>query len=225
MSRSALCIESLHAPPASRRLQVCEHCDTVYRACEPPRGAVTRCARCGAVLERHHALGTGGMLALVLTALIVFVIANVWPIVTLGLSGQLRSATLWGTIITMWRQGSEVVAVLAALTLFFFPLNKMLMLGWVLWFARRGRRAPVFRPIMVTLHYLQPWTMSEVFVLGALVAIVKAGTYFDVIPDAGIYAYGVLTLLITVFSAIDLRRLWDVTPEPARLGARGVAAR
>jgi paraquat-inducible protein A len=220
MSRSAQCIESLRPVSAEQPLQVCEHCDTVYRSCEPARGEVARCRRCNAVLARHHGLGTGGMLALVVTALIVFVIANVWPIVTLGLSGQLRSATLWGTIITMWQQGSEVIAVLAALTLFFFPLNKMLMLGWLLWFARHGRRAPVFRPIMVILHYLQPWTMSEVFVLGALVAIVKAGAYFDVIPDAGIYAYAALTLLITVFSGIDLRRLWDVTPEPPRAGAR-----
>jgi paraquat-inducible protein A len=225
MSRSAQCIESLRPISADHRLQVCEHCDTVYRAREPARGEVSRCLRCNAVLARHHGLGTGGMLALVVTALIVFVIANVWPIVTLGLSGQLRSATLWGTIITMWQQGSEVVAVLAALTLFFFPLNKMLMLGWVLWFARHGRRAPLFRPIMVTLHYLQPWTMSEVFVLGALVAIVKAGTYFDVIPDAGIYAYAALTLVITVFSGIDLRRLWDVTPEPSRACAVPATAR
>ena len=153
------------------------------------------------------------MLALVLTALIVFVIANVWPIVTLGLGTQTNSATLWGTILAMWREHSQVVAVLAALTLFFFPLNKMLTLGWLLLFARRGRRAPGFRPIMLALHYLQPWTMSEVFVLGALVAIVKARTYFDVMPDPGIYAYAALTVLITVFSGVDLRRLWDHTAD------------
>jgi paraquat-inducible protein A len=65
--------------------------------------------------------------------------------------------------------------------------------------------------MMVGLHYLNPWTMSEVFVLGALVAIVKAHTYFDVTPEPGIYAYAALTVLITVFAGIDLRRLW-LTP-------------
>jgi paraquat-inducible protein A len=92
----------------------------------------------------------------------------------------------------------------------------MLSLGWLLWFARQGRRAPGFVPIMVTLHYIGPWTMSEVFVLGALVAIVKARIYFDVVPDPGIYAYAALTVLITIFSSVDLRILWDVTtPETA----------
>ncbi len=212
MSTSARCNHALPAPGA-QDIGICEYCDTVYRQREPRRNQVLRCPRCGAVLARHHAVGTDGMLALVATALIVFLIANVWPIVTLGLGTTQNSTTLWGTIIAMWQHDAQVVAVLAAATLFFFPLNKMLMLGWLLLFARRGRRAPGFGRMMVALHYLQPWTMSEVFVLGALVAIVKARTYFDVLPDPGIYAYGVLTLLITVFSGIDLRRLWDDTAD------------
>lgn len=199
------------APDMGLAPLICEQCDTVHRNRPLTRGEQIRCVRCGAELARYHALDAGAMLALVLSALIVFVIANVWPVVTLGLGAQRSSATLWGTILMMWGQEAQLVAVVAAATLFFFPLNKMLMLGWVLWFARDGRRAPGFAFIMRTLYYLQPWTMTEVFVLGALVSIVKARAYFEVQPDPGIWAYGVLTLLITVFSGIDLRRLWDDT--------------
>ena len=71
----------------------------------------------------------------------------------------------------------------------------------------------MFRWVMVTLYRVGPWTMSEVFVLGALVAIVKAHMYFEVQPDPGIFAYGVLMLIITAFSSIDVRRLWDITTE------------
>ncbi|OOG57377.1 paraquat-inducible protein A [Rhodanobacter sp. C03] len=198
---------------SSEALLICEHCDTVYRRRPLARGDVAQCACCHAVLERHHGLSVNVMLALVMTAMIVFVQANMWPIVTLGLNGQLSGATLWGTIIVMWQQQAQVVAVLAAGTLFFFPLLKMFLLGWLLWFGRLGRRAPGFVPMMVTLHYLQPWTMSEVFVLGALVAIVKAHLYFDVVADPGIYAYAALTLLITIFAGVDLRQLWELTPE------------
>jgi paraquat-inducible protein A len=53
--------------------------------------------------------------------------------------------------------------------------------------------------------------MIEVFMLGTLVAVVKAHTYFDVVPGAGIWAFGVLTLLITVFSSLDPRELWTIT--------------
>lgn len=164
----------------SQPLLICEHCDTVYRRRELCCGEIARCLRCDAILERHHRLGVGAMFALVVTAMLVFVQANVWPIVTLGLSGQMISTTLWGAIVMMWREHSQIVSMLAAATLFFFPLGKMLLLGWVLFFAQQGRRAPGFRLAMVALYRLGPWTMSEVFVLGALVAIVKARVYFEV---------------------------------------------
>jgi paraquat-inducible protein A len=198
------------APPA---LWICEHCDTVYRRRVLACGEVARCARCDAILARHHYLGVTGMLALVLTAMIAFIQANIWPIVTLGLNGQMISTTLWGCIVMMWREHAQLVAVITACTLFFFPIGKMLLLGWVLLFARKGQRAPGFRLAMVTLHRIGPWTMSEVFVLGTLVAIVKAHMYFDVIPNAGVFAYGVLMLIITAFASIDVRGLWDITEE------------
>ncbi|BDU20588.1 paraquat-inducible protein A [Dyella sp. GSA-30] len=198
----------------ANNLMICEHCDTVYRRRELARGETARCLRCDAVLERHQRIGTNGMLALVLTAMVVFIQANIWPIVTLGLNGQEISTTLWGTIIMMWNDHSQVVSILAAATLFFFPLAKMLTLGWVLFFARRGERAPGFATAMTILHYVGPWTMNEVFVLGALVAIVKAHVYFDVLPNPGIFAYAVLMLLITIFASVDMRRLWDLTEAP-----------
>jgi len=200
----------------SSTLLICEHCDTVHRRRSLARGEVARCMRCNAVLERHQRIGLDTMLALVVTVMVVFVQANVWPIITLGLNGEQIHATLWGIIIMMWKEHSQVVSVLAAATLFFFPLCKMGILGWLLVFGRRGKRAPGFVPLMVVLHYIAPWTMSEVFVLGVLVSIVKAHMYFDVTPDAGVYAYAALALLITVFSGIDLRQLWDKVPQESR---------
>lgn len=215
----------MNTPPAaieqaqkamSSTLLICEHCDTVHQRRELMRGEVARCARCNAVLERHQRIGLNTMLALVVTVMVVFVQANVWPIITLGLNGEEIHATLWGIIIMMWKEHSQVVAVLAACTLFFFPLCKMGILGWLLIFGRKGQRAPGFVSLMVVLHYIAPWTMSEVFVLGVLVSIVKAQLYFDVTPNVGAFAYAALALLITVFSGIDLRQLWDRVPaEPA----------
>lgn len=196
---------------AARSLRVCEHCDTVYRRRPLARGEVAQCQRCGATLERHPRLSVDALLAMILTAMIAFVIANAWPVFTLSLNGHHDSTTLWGVIVAMWQQNAQVVSVLVALTLFFFPLARMLMLGWVLLFARSGLRAPGFVPLMVTLHHIRPWTMSEVFVLGALVTVVKAHAYFGVTPEPGIYGYALLTVMITVFAGVDLRQLWDVT--------------
>ncbi len=214
MSVPSPAIEQAPAPvPAP--LLICEHCDTVYRRRPLACGETARCARCDAVLERHQRLGTNAMLALILTAMLVFVEANVWPVVTVGLNGEKVATTLWGMILAMWHEDAKVVSVLAAATLFFFPLAKMIGMGWLLLFARKGQRAPGFRSLMVGLHYLHPWTMSEVFVLGVLVSIVKAHLYFEISPDPGIFAYAALAILITIFAGVDLRQLWETLPEHA----------
>lgn len=197
----------------ARNLIVCEHCDSVYRRRSLARGEVADCVVCGAVLDRHQWLGVDAQFALIFAALIVFVIANVSPIVTLGLSGMKAATTLWGAVIAMWNDGAQIVAFLSAMTLFFFPLGQILIFGWVLWFARKGIRAPGFPLAMSALVRVKPWSMIEVFMLGTLVAVVKAHTYFDVVPGAGIWAFGFLTLLVTVFSSLDPRELWDLTAE------------
>ncbi len=199
---------------SAKRL-ICAHCDSVYRRRELRRGEVSICGVCGAVLERHQRLGNDALAAVVLTALIAFALGNIWPIVTISLNGQQSSARLWDMIIIMWEDQAQIVAVITAFTLFFFPLMSLSSLGWLLAFARRGIRAPGFRALMVALHYLRPWTMSEVFVLGAIVAMVKAQSYFEVMPDTGIYAYGVLMVLVTTVTGTDLRRLWDSVPGPS----------
>jgi paraquat-inducible protein A len=195
------------------RLIVCEHCDTVYRQRQLARGEVARCARCDAVLQRHQRLSADALFALIVAALVVFVIANVTPIVSLGLGGRSADTTLWGAVITMWNDNTIVVSVLTAMTLFFFPLTQILLYGWVLMFARTGRRAPGFARVMVALHVVKPWSMIEVFMLGTLVAVVKASTYFDVTPRPGVWSFAALTVLVTVFASHDMRVLWDTTEE------------
>lgn len=197
-------------------LIICEHCDTVYRRRHLARGEVAQCVNCGAVLERHQWLGIDAQFALIVAAFIVFVIANISPIVTLGFSGMMADTTLWGAVIAMWNDGAQIVAALTALTLFFFPLVQIVLFGWVLMYARHGIRAPGFGLAMSTLVRIKPWSMIEVFMLGVLVAVVKAHTYFDVIPGPGVWAFGFLTVLITVFASHDPRNLWDLTKEVRR---------
>jgi paraquat-inducible protein A len=207
-------------PPAGMlnapQLIVCEHCDTVYRRRPLARGESARCVECGAVLERHQWLGVDAQFALIMAAAITFIIANVTPIVALSLSGMRTDTTLWGAVLALWGDGFQIVAIMTALTLFFFPMAQIALFGWVLWYARRGERAPGFRTAMTILVRVKPWSMIEVFMLGVLVAVVKARAYFEVIPGPGIFAFGFLTLLITVFASHDARNLWDETREVRR---------
>ena len=193
-------------------LLICEHCDTVYRRSPLKRGEITRCMRCGAVLERHQYFSIGTWLALTITAIILFMEVNLWPIVAFDFGGQEVQATLWGMMMQMWCQDAAIVAILIAMTLFFLPLWHLLGLSWLLFFAQRGRRAPWFQVLMVCLHHIRRWMMIEVFMLGVLVSIVKAYVYFDIRLDPGFFAYAALVLLMTLLLSLDLRQLWESPP-------------
>jgi paraquat-inducible protein A len=204
--------------PTVSPLIVCEHCDALYRRRPLARGETARCRRCDAVLYRHQRLGVDAMLALSLAALVVMLIANVSPIVYVETGGVTDATTLWGAIVSSWHEHIGVVAVLAALTLFFFPLLQLLLLAWVFAFLRAGRRPPGFVAAMLALRRLHPWGMIEVLLLGLLVAVVKLSTVFEVAPGIGLWAFAVLTVLVTLVASFDTRELWG------RVSARGERA-
>ncbi|MBO9664214.1 paraquat-inducible protein A [Dokdonella sp.] len=200
---------------------ICEHCDSIHQRNELRRDEIARCTRCGAVLYRSTRLDVDQLLALTLTGAIVFVIANASPVIRIAVGGMHNDANLLGAIGALFRGPSLVVALVAAATLFVVPLLQIVLLGWVLLFARRGRRAPGFGGAMRALHWIRPWSMTEVFLLGVLVAIVKLSGLLHVIAGPGTWATAALTVLITVISKRDVRTLWDQLPAggAARAGA------
>lgn len=194
---------------------VCDHCDAVYRQPTFQRGSWARCVRCGTVLERMQRLDVGSMFALTLAGLIAFILANVYPIVTIQVRGAHGASTLWGSIIASWQEGIGSVAVLTALTLFFFPLIELLAAAYVLGPLARGRRPQGFGDAMRILRFARDWSMPEVFMLGVFVAMVKLGGIAQIAPGIGLWAFLALTCLITLVTSIDHSRLWEIAEERA----------
>ena len=189
-------------------LVVCEHCDSVYRRHDLDVNEIARCGRCRAVLYRASRLDIDHLLALTLAAAIVFAIAKVAPVIRIDVSGMHNEANLLQAISALSQGSALLVGFVAGATLFGVPLLQIVLLGWVLLFARVGRRAPGFGVAMRVLHWIRPWSMTEVFLLGVLVAIVKLSGMLNVIAGPGTYATVVLTVLITVLAKRDVRTLW-----------------
>ncbi len=193
---------------AHPELVACEECDAVYRRRALAAGELARCVRCDAVLGRGHLLAVDGQLALASGALVVFVLGNVSDIVTLDLRGVHTQVTLWESIWFTWLSGQEVVALLAGATAFAFPLAVILLRLYVLTPLAAGRRVRGFVPAMRALRWVTRWSMVEVFLFGALVAIVKIGGLASVVPGVGIFSFGVLTVLLAASQAAGLHGLW-----------------
>lgn len=189
---------------------VCEHCDVVYERADLVRKQTALCVRCGAELYRGPAVGLQTMLALVVTSLFVFVIANVYPLMAMDMNGVENHSTLLGSAVAAWKTGVGAIGVLAVLTVFVFPLAQILLLAYLLGSLLVLHREPAgFVDIMHALRQMRPWSMVEVYLIGALVAVVKVAGTADVHAEPGLYALGVLTFLLAVINAFDLRLLWE----------------
>lgn len=189
-------------------LIVCEHCDSVYRRRPLGHREVARCVRCGAVLWRGTRVDLDGWLALTVAAAIAFVLANLYPVIEIRFQGLHNQASLWQAVAALAQGGAAPVAVVAAVTAIAVPLAQILLLLWVLGFARAGLHAPGLREALRALRLLHPWSMVEVSLLAALVAIVKLSDLLEVVPGIGVWAMAVLTLLVTVVANRDPQLLW-----------------
>jgi paraquat-inducible protein A len=96
---------------------------------------------------------------------------------------------------------------------FFFPLIQILLFAYVLIPLRAGRKPQAFIGAMHALRQLRPWSMVEVFMLGAVVSVVKLTAVADVAPQVGLWGFAVLTLLLTLLGSFDLHELWDQAAE------------
>lgn len=194
-------------------LVACEHCDSVYQRCRLAAGEVARCRRCEAVLERANPLDADRWLALTLTTAVVFLIANICPVVRINLNGMHREATLWEFAWALAQGSVAPLAMVTALVIILVPLAQISLLSWVLIPARAGHRAPGFAGALRMLALLKPWSMVEVGILGILVAIIKLISLVEVTLGAGVWATAALMILLTLIAHRDFSSLWDQTEQ------------
>jgi paraquat-inducible protein A len=192
------------------QLIICEHCDSVYQKVTLAKHQKTLCTRCGGVLQRYNGLTVEQRLALTFTALMLWLFANFYPVMSINLKGVKNSATLWDSVLALSLGPITFIAMVAAIAMIIAPIFQLLLLIWVLGFALSGRRSPGFRFCMRWLETLRPWSMLEVCLLGAMVAVIKLAGLLDVLPGIGLFALAALSLMMIRIAGRDIRELWDI---------------
>jgi paraquat-inducible protein A len=180
---------------------VCPSCDLAHRAAMARFPAATRCARCRALLQRpeHGSIETA--VALAICALVLFLFTNAYPLVGIQYNGASRDTTLVGAALSLYRQGHAGLAGLVFITTVLSPFLQIAGLLYLLIPLRRGRQAAGFRTVFRLLTQLRPWIFVEVFMLGALVALVRLSAYTHVIPGVAIWSCGLLMLALAALTS------------------------
>jgi paraquat-inducible protein A len=188
----------------------CHECDLLQREIVLPPGTAVLCSRCGAELYRSAHKNLDKTIAFLLTAVVMLIVANAYPIVGLSIQGTSNATTLFGAAHALWNQGMAPIAVLVFLTTFLVPAVELAVMGYLLLSLKFGHRPTGMTLFMRVLQHVNPWGMVEVFILGVIVALVKLTHYGTVVPDMALWAFGILTLLLAATaSTFDIRDVWD----------------
>lgn len=201
-------------------LIACEGCDALYRKVQLRRGEIAHCPRCGTELERDAGRQRERILPLTVASLIMFVIANSFPIVEIELQGLSSRTTLFGAVLSLTTEGMSLVALLVLATTILFPLLQLLFLFYLLMSLARQHRPPGFSWLVRAMQSLRPWGMVEVFLLGVLVAVVKLSNMATVIPGVALWAFGVLTVLLTAVVSFNPRHFWEMAYAEETIGSQ-----
>ncbi|KTT23096.1 paraquat-inducible protein A [Pseudacidovorax intermedius] len=216
-----------------RDVTVCEGCDAVFRTPRLRPREIAHCPRCGTELARHPGQQRERLLPLTLASLILFAIANLFPIVEIELQGRSSQTTLAGAVVVLAGEGMSPVALLVLATTLLFPLAQLCILFYLqaaplVWGAGRTggvaaapRRPPGFAVLVKALQSLRPWGMVEVFLLGVLVAIVKLFGMATVVVGPALWAFVGLTVLLTSLLSFDPRSFWEMAFEREGLAEAG----
>ncbi len=188
----------------------CPDCDLLQRVPALPRGGSARCPRCGRKVAANKAGSLDRSMALAFAALIVFVIANAEPLMTLSIKGFKSTTTILGGVTEMWRQREWITSVLVAL---FAVVAPALEIGFMLVILLAVRRPPAPRWVGTLLRWAKVsglWSMVEVMTLGILVALVKIASFARVKPGLGIFAASALVVLLAATAAsFDPAETWS----------------
>lgn len=192
---------------------ICHHCGASFRRVPVQKDHVAICRRCDTVLETYSGLNADGWCALALTALVTFILANAYPIGTLLFQGTGQSATFLDTVKVAWDAGYPWVATLTGATGFVLPALHISLLLWILVPLSIGRVAPAFERVADIIDKITPWSMVPVFLLGALVAIVKLVDLATLKLGVGLYATVVTAVLLTGLARLNGQKLRNMAQD------------
>jgi paraquat-inducible protein A len=198
---------------AAESMVSCDTCGLV-QAVEPlAPGMVAECTRCGSFLTARRSTSSLHVTAaLSLAALVLYVPANVYPIMKMYLHGAYSESTVWDGIKILLDHHEWAVAIIVFMASMVIPLVKLAGLFSLVVTSRMGwgRRLRGRTHLYKFIDAIGPWAMLDVFLLAVLVALVKLQGWAEILPGTGLFAFTAMVVLTMLASAaFDPKLIWQ----------------
>lgn len=175
-----------------------------------------RCSLCGEKVYLRKPDSLSKSIAYLLTAILLFLPANLLPIMTTTSIVGSQSDTILSGVLHLWDSKAYPIAIIVFVASFITPLFKMLSIAYLCFScARQSEQHRLFRTKLY--HFTEligRWSMIDVFVVALLGALVKMGALATVEPRSGIVAFGIVVFLTMLsLNCFDPRLIWDSTTD------------
>lgn len=170
------------------------------------------CPRCGAALHQRKSNSLERTLALLFTACVLYIPANILPIMVTDQLGQPTPSTIIGGVVLLIKMGSVPIAAVIFFASVMIPLSKLGMMFYLCWSVRNGPPETVRqRTILYRItEFIGKWSMIDVFVVAILVALINLTNLLVIHPGAAALAFaGVVMVSMLAAESFDPRLMWD----------------
>ena len=201
-------------------LIACHECDHLFHMLPVEAGAKANCQYCGSLLYRNIPNSLNRSIALYLSALMLFVLANTFPFISLEFSGRVVENILFSGGWALYEHSMGELGLLVFLTSIGFPTISIIGMLYLLIPLRLGYEAPAMGLVYRIVNAITPWSLISVLMLGVLISIVKLQDLANVIVGTALYALTGLLLIFTAARAnFDPRILWKNSPHQQPVAA------
>lgn len=203
-------------PPSARSLGLggCEVCGLVSRlpSANPPLNYLQLCARCHSPLHSRKNKSLSRSWALLVTAYLLYIPANMLPIMDTSSLFNAQRDTIMSGIIYLWQSGSWSLALLVFFASIVTPLFKMITLTFLLLSIQfKNAWHPLQRTKLYRfLHSIGRWSMLDIYMVAILVTLVQVKSLTVIKASPGALAFAaVVVLTMLAVETFDPRLLWD----------------
>lgn len=149
--------------------------------------------------------------ALLITSIILYIPANVLPIMHTRFLGNDEPSTILGGVVLLWQTGSYPIALVIFIASVVVPLGKLIILIWLNYSVQNSKASKYDERIFwyrVT-EFIGRWSMVDVFVVAVLVSLIQLGNTMSIYPGPAALAFcGVVVLTMLAAMTFDQRLIW-----------------
>jgi paraquat-inducible protein A len=201
------------ASALSRGLVSCHVCGLLSRL----NGPAAHCPRCSARLHARKLDSLSRTWALVVLAYVLYIPANILPILESRALLTTESNTIMSGIVLFWESGSWLIAALVFIASVVVPLTKLLALTWLLVSVQMKSRARPYQRTQLyrMVEFIGRWSMLDIYVVALTVTLVQVGTLATIEVGPAALAFGTV-VVVTMIAAhtFDPRLIWDAAEAP-----------